>query len=54
MTHSDDPADRGAGRAAVIGLKDITAWHPVPQGAEDIADRVKGVATHVLGRVHHD
>jgi hexosaminidase len=43
MAHTSDPADWGAAWAAFIALEDTVNWLPVPNGAEDIAQRVIGV-----------
>jgi hexosaminidase len=43
MAHSSDPRDWGAAWAAFVGLEDVIAWKPVPQGAEDVAHRIVGV-----------
>jgi hexosaminidase len=43
MAHTTDPDDWGATWAAAIDLEDTIAWTVVPQGAEDVADRIKGV-----------
>ncbi|SLN50194.1 beta-N-acetylhexosaminidase [Roseisalinus antarcticus] len=43
MAHSDDPQDWGAAWAAFVSLEDTLAWDPVPDGADDIAERVVGV-----------
>lgn len=43
MAHSPDPDDWGASWAAFTGLEDTVNWSPVPNGAEDIAQRVIGI-----------
>ena len=44
MVHSKSPDDWGTAWAAPeVPLEQVMAWHPVPAGAEDIADRVVGV-----------
>lgn len=43
MAHTGDPRDWGAAWAAFVGLEDVIAWKPVPQGAEDVAHRIVGV-----------
>lgn len=49
MAASDDPDDWGAAWAAFISLEDTIAWDPLPAGAEDIADRIKGVQATFWG-----
>lgn len=43
MAHSSSPEDWGAAWAAFVGLEDVVAWKPVPEGAEDVAHRIAGV-----------
>ena len=43
MAHTDHPDDWGANWAAVIPLEAVVDWSPVPEGAEDVADRIVGV-----------
>ncbi len=43
MAHSADPGDWGATWAAIVDLEEVLNWSPIPQGAEDIAPRVKGI-----------
>lgn len=43
MAHTADMEDWGAAWAAIVGLEDVIAWKPVPEGAEDIAGNVLGV-----------
>lgn len=43
MAHTSDPEDWGAAWAAYVALEDVVNWKPVPDGADDIADKVLGV-----------
>ena len=43
LAHTSGPAEWGASWAAFVSLEDTINWKPVPDGAEDIADRIIGV-----------
>lgn len=43
MAHTGATDDWGAAWAAFVDLEDTVNWSPIPQGAEDVAERVIGV-----------
>lgn len=43
LAHSPDPDDWGAAWAGYVPLEKTVAWDPVPNGAEDITQRIAGV-----------
>jgi hexosaminidase len=43
MAHTADPEDWGATWAAILPLENTVNWRVIPNGAEDIAARIKGV-----------
>lgn len=43
MAHTASLDDWGTAWAAIVPLEEVVNWKPVPDGAEDIADRILGV-----------